>query len=88
MPSVKEAARSIVDNLPGLATWDDLMKESYVKQQFEAGMEAADIRGRTPFPFKTTSRCRNRKFSKARSRRVLNSDVNEFRRSESHFVIR
>ncbi|MEX2517360.1 MAG: hypothetical protein WD572_10730 [Gammaproteobacteria bacterium] len=42
MPSVKEAARSIVDNLPEHATWDDLMYDLYVKQKIEAGLEAAD----------------------------------------------
>lgn len=42
MPSVKEAARSIVDNLPEEATWDDLMYELYVKQKIEAGLKAAE----------------------------------------------
>jgi len=46
MSSVKEAARSIVDNLPEQATWDDLMYELYVKQKIEAGLEAAAA-GRT-----------------------------------------
>jgi len=46
MSSVKEAARSIVDNLPEQATWDDLMYELYVKQKVEAGLQAAD-EGRT-----------------------------------------
>jgi len=46
MPSIKEAARSIVDNLPEQATWDDLMYELYVKQKIEAGLKAAD-EGRT-----------------------------------------
>lgn len=46
MSSVKEAARSIVDNLPEQATWDDLMYELYVKQKIEAGLEAA-AEGRT-----------------------------------------
>jgi len=40
MSTVKEAARSIVDNLPEQATWDDLMYELYVKQKIEAGLEA------------------------------------------------
>ena len=42
MPSVKEAARAIVDNLPEQATWDDLMYELYVKQKIEAGLKAVD----------------------------------------------
>ncbi len=46
MSSIKEAARSIVDNLPEQATWDDLMYELYVKQKIEAGLKAAD-EGRT-----------------------------------------
>lgn len=46
MSSVKDAARSIVDNLPEQATWDDLMYELYVKQKIEAGLEAA-AEGRT-----------------------------------------
>ena len=41
MSSVKEAARSIVDQLPDNATWDDLMYELYVKQKLEEGL--ADI---------------------------------------------
>ena len=46
MSTVKEAARSIVDNLPERATWDDLMYELYVKQKIEAGLGAA-AEGRT-----------------------------------------
>lgn len=46
MSSVKEAARSIVENLPEQATWDDLMYELYVKQKIEAGLKAA-AEGRT-----------------------------------------
>lgn len=42
MSAVKEAARSIVDNLPEQASWDDLMYELYVKQKIEAGLAAAD----------------------------------------------
>ena len=40
MSSIKEAARSIVDNLPEQATWDDLMYELYVKQKIDAGLDA------------------------------------------------
>jgi len=42
MSAVKEAARTIVDNLPEQASWDDLMYELYVKQKIEAGLAAAD----------------------------------------------
>jgi len=42
MSAVKEAARTIVDNLPEQASWDDLMYELYVKQKIEAGLKAAD----------------------------------------------
>ena len=42
MSAVKEAARTIVGNLPEQATWDDLMYELYVKQKIEAGLVAAD----------------------------------------------
>jgi predicted transcriptional regulator len=41
MSTVKEASRSIVDNLPEQAIWDDLMYELYVKQKIAAGLEAA-----------------------------------------------
>jgi predicted transcriptional regulator len=46
MSSIKEAARTIVDNLPEQATWDDLMYELYVKQKIDAGL-AAVADGRT-----------------------------------------
>ena len=46
MPSAKEAARQIIEHLPELASWDDIMYELYVKQKIEEGL--ADIEaGRT-----------------------------------------
>ena len=46
MPSAKDAARQIIEQLPEQATWDDIMYELYVKQKIEAGLQAAD-EGRT-----------------------------------------
>ncbi len=46
MPSAKDAARQIIEQLPDQATWDDIMYELYVKQKIEEGL--ADIEaGRT-----------------------------------------
>ena len=46
MPSAKDAARRLIEQLPEQATWDDIMYELYVKQKLEAGL--ADIEaGRT-----------------------------------------
>ncbi|MEQ8230109.1 MAG: hypothetical protein RLW61_03220 [Gammaproteobacteria bacterium] len=42
MPTAKEAARQIIDQLPEQATWDDIMYELYVKQKIDAGLQAAD----------------------------------------------
>ena len=46
VPSVKEAARTVIDNLPDDATWDDLMYRLCVRQKIETGLQAAD-EGRT-----------------------------------------
>ncbi len=46
MPSAKEAARRIIEQLPEQATWDDIMYELYVKQKIEEGLKAAE-EGRT-----------------------------------------
>lgn len=46
MPTAKEAARRIIEELPDQASWDDIMYELYVKQKIEGGLEAAD-EGRT-----------------------------------------
>lgn len=45
-PTVKAAARQLVDRLPDEASWDDLMYEIYVRQAIEEGL--ADVAaGRT-----------------------------------------
>ena len=46
MPSAKDAARQIIEQLPEQATWDDIMYGLYVKEKIEEGL--ADIEaGRT-----------------------------------------
>ena len=46
MPSAKDAARQLIDQLPDTATYNDIMYELYVKQKIEEGL--ADIAaGRT-----------------------------------------
>jgi len=44
--SIKEAARRLVEQLPDDATWDDLMREIYVRQVIEAGLADSEA-GRT-----------------------------------------
>ncbi len=44
--TIKEEARRMVEELPEDATWDDLMREIYVRQAIEAGLEDSDA-GRT-----------------------------------------
>ncbi len=41
MPTAKEAARRIIEELPDQATWDDIMYELYVKQKIDAGLQAS-----------------------------------------------
>ncbi|WP_405236073.1 hypothetical protein [Lentisalinibacter orientalis] len=48
MPSVKEAARAVIDNLPDDATWEDLMYRLCVRQKIEAGLKTADEGQTTP----------------------------------------
>lgn len=36
--SIKEEARRLIDKLPEDITWDDLMREIYVRQSIEAGL--------------------------------------------------
>lgn len=44
--SVKDEARKLIEKLPENSTWDDLMREIYVRQAIESGL--ADSRaGRT-----------------------------------------
>lgn len=46
MATPKEAAKQLIDHLPELASWDDIMYELYVKQKIEAGLQAVN-EGRT-----------------------------------------
>ncbi len=44
--SVKDEARKLIEKLPDNSTWDDVMREIYVRQAIESGL--ADSRaGRT-----------------------------------------
>jgi len=38
MVNVKEEAKRLIENLPEGITWDDLMREIYVRQAIEAGL--------------------------------------------------
>ena len=45
-PNIKDEARKLIEKLPDDSTWDDLMREIYVRQAVESGL--ADSRaGRT-----------------------------------------
>ena len=46
MPTAKDAALEIIEQLPEQATWDDIMYELYVKQKIEEGLADIDA-GRT-----------------------------------------
>ena len=35
---IKEDARRLIDQLPNIASWDDLMHEIFVRQAIEAGL--------------------------------------------------
>lgn len=37
--NIKDEARRLLENLPEHITWDDLMREIYVRQAIEAGLE-------------------------------------------------
>jgi hypothetical protein len=37
--NIKEEARRLVERLPDDASWDDLMREIYVRQTIESGLE-------------------------------------------------
>ncbi len=43
---IKQEAYRILDQLPDMATWDDLMHQIYVRQTIEAGIKDSD-NGRT-----------------------------------------
>jgi hypothetical protein len=36
--NIKREARKLIENLPGNASWDDLMYEIYVRQTIEKGL--------------------------------------------------
>jgi predicted transcriptional regulator len=40
--SAKDAAREVIDALPGDASWDEVMYRIYVRQAIEAGLRDAD----------------------------------------------
>ncbi len=46
--NIKEEAHRLVENLPGDATWDDLMYQIYVRQAIVAGVEDGEA-GRTVY---------------------------------------
>jgi predicted transcriptional regulator len=46
MPSVKDAARQIIEHLPDQATWDDIMYALFVKQKIEEALTDIEA-GRT-----------------------------------------
>jgi len=46
MVDIKQEAQRLVENLPEDATWDDLMREIYVRQTIEVGLKDSD-EGRT-----------------------------------------
>jgi hypothetical protein len=45
-PMTKEQAHKLVDQMPAQATWDDLMREIYIRQVVEQGL-ADSKAGRT-----------------------------------------
>jgi hypothetical protein len=44
--SVKDEARKLIERLPDDSTWDDLMREIYVRQAIESGLADSQA-GRT-----------------------------------------
>ncbi len=57
--NIKEEVRSLLEDLPEDATWDDLMYKIYVRQAVEAGLEDSkagrtidvkEVRSRFGFP--------------------------------------
>ena len=43
---LKEEAKRLIDNMPRLSSWDELMYQIYVRQTIEAGLADSDA-GRT-----------------------------------------
>ena len=46
VPTVKDEARELVEQLPDNATWEDVQFEVYLRQAIEAGLKDAE-QGRT-----------------------------------------
>jgi predicted transcriptional regulator len=44
--SVKDEARKLIEKLPETSTWDDVMREIYVRQAIESGLADSQA-GRT-----------------------------------------
>ena len=44
--NIKEEARKLIENMPDDSTWDDLMREIYVRQAIESGLADSEA-GRT-----------------------------------------
>ena len=42
--NVKEEAKQLIERLPDNSTWDDLMREIYVRQTVEAGLADSEAR--------------------------------------------
>ena len=42
MPNVNQEAHHLKENLPEIATWDDLLYTIYVRQTIEAGLEDSE----------------------------------------------
>ena len=42
MPTAKQAAKQIIDQVSDQASWDDIMYEFYVKQKIEKGLKAVE----------------------------------------------
>ena len=42
MQTAKESAIQLIDNLPDTVTTNDILKELYVKQKIEAGLQASE----------------------------------------------
>ncbi len=40
MQTAKQAAKTLIDQVPDQASWDDIMYELYVKQKLEKGLKA------------------------------------------------
>ncbi|MGH7567162.1 MAG: hypothetical protein ACREK2_10065 [Gemmatimonadota bacterium] len=46
MSSIREQAQRLIEDLPDDATWDDLMREIYVRKTIETGLADSE-KGRT-----------------------------------------